>query len=262
VSNGSLGVISGFKRVRFEGQDAGGMSLSALRNRDALELAYAITIHKAQGSGFSHVFVVIPERYGLLTRELMYTALSRARESVTLFVQVDDERKGAARLLDHIRRRSAIEGRRSSVLHSDALQYADIPEADVKVKSRVEYIIFKKLREIAALVGGFAFAYEQVYPLPGRTFELHPDFTIRLASGETVYWEHLGGLGSAAYVRDWDERRAIYEANGDGPRLLTTDERRGISDVKIEALIEALVAGSVPSEDASDRYSRRHVSLR
>lgn len=47
--------------------------------------AFAMTVHKAQGSEFEDVLLVLPERdMGLLTRELVYTALSRARRSVLL----------------------------------------------------------------------------------------------------------------------------------------------------------------------------------
>ena len=52
---------------------------------DALELCYATTIHKAQGSEFDNVAVIMPDRdLPLLTRELLYTAVSRARKSVVL----------------------------------------------------------------------------------------------------------------------------------------------------------------------------------
>ena len=52
---------------------------------DALELCYATTIHKAQGSEFDNVAVIMPDRdLPLLTRELLYTAVSRARQSVVL----------------------------------------------------------------------------------------------------------------------------------------------------------------------------------
>jgi exodeoxyribonuclease V alpha subunit len=47
--------------------------------------AYAMTVHKAQGSEFDHVTVVLPESdSSLLTRELVYTAMTRARRSVLL----------------------------------------------------------------------------------------------------------------------------------------------------------------------------------
>jgi exodeoxyribonuclease V alpha subunit len=52
------------------------------------ETVYAMTVHKSQGSEFGHVLVVLPERdSALLSRELLYTALTRARERVTLFAR-------------------------------------------------------------------------------------------------------------------------------------------------------------------------------
>ena len=54
--------------------------------RAELELAYAITVHKSQGSEFEHVGLLLPVEPGpLLTRELLYTGLTRASESVTIF---------------------------------------------------------------------------------------------------------------------------------------------------------------------------------
>ena len=47
--------------------------------------AYALSVHKAQGSEFDEVLIVMPEEDGpLLTRELLYTAVSRARTRVRL----------------------------------------------------------------------------------------------------------------------------------------------------------------------------------
>jgi exodeoxyribonuclease V alpha subunit len=48
--------------------------------------AFAITVHKSQGSEYRHIALVLPPRpdHPLLTRQLLYTALSRARESVAL----------------------------------------------------------------------------------------------------------------------------------------------------------------------------------
>ncbi|MDO5677517.1 MAG: exodeoxyribonuclease V subunit alpha [Propionibacteriaceae bacterium] len=52
---------------------------------DAADL-HAMTIHKSQGSQFAHVSVVLPPPGSpLLTRELLYTAVTRAQERVTLY---------------------------------------------------------------------------------------------------------------------------------------------------------------------------------
>jgi exodeoxyribonuclease V alpha subunit len=53
--------------------------------RDAFELSYAMTVHKAQGSEFESIALVLPEKkIPLLTREVLYTAVSRARRSVVI----------------------------------------------------------------------------------------------------------------------------------------------------------------------------------
>jgi exodeoxyribonuclease V alpha subunit len=49
------------------------------------ETAYAVTIHKSQGSEFDAVLMVLPpEDSPLLSRELLYTAITRARRSVEI----------------------------------------------------------------------------------------------------------------------------------------------------------------------------------
>jgi exodeoxyribonuclease V alpha subunit len=53
--------------------------------RSELQLAWATTVHKAQGSEFDHVCVVLPDEcIPLLTCEVLYTAVSRSRRSVVL----------------------------------------------------------------------------------------------------------------------------------------------------------------------------------
>ncbi len=50
------------------------------------ESALVMSIHKSQGSEFDRVAVVLPGSDSpLLSRELLYTAITRAREGVTLY---------------------------------------------------------------------------------------------------------------------------------------------------------------------------------
>ena len=54
--------------------------------KDVFELAYASTVHKAQGSEYDHVLMFLPTRMGhpLLNRQILYTGITRAKQSVTI----------------------------------------------------------------------------------------------------------------------------------------------------------------------------------
>ncbi|WP_051408816.1 exodeoxyribonuclease V subunit alpha [Syntrophorhabdus aromaticivorans] len=54
------------------------------------ETAFAMTVHKSQGSEFEHVMVLLPDRSSeVLTRELIYTAITRAKKTVELWGRED-----------------------------------------------------------------------------------------------------------------------------------------------------------------------------
>ncbi|CAM2008289.1 exodeoxyribonuclease V subunit alpha [Acanthopleuribacter pedis] len=54
--------------------------------RGDITLAYAMTVHKSQGSEFGHVVLVLPEhRNALCKKELIYTGLTRAKKSVLIY---------------------------------------------------------------------------------------------------------------------------------------------------------------------------------
>ena len=61
-----------------------------------IELAYAITCHRAQGSAAASVIVMV-ENSTLVTREWLYTAITRARETVVLIATPEDLVKAVAR---------------------------------------------------------------------------------------------------------------------------------------------------------------------
>jgi exodeoxyribonuclease V alpha subunit len=71
-------------RVAFPGDSGGVRWLSAAR-LPAVETVWAMTVHKAQGSEFEHAALLLPDRMTpVLTRELIYTGLTRARQRFTL----------------------------------------------------------------------------------------------------------------------------------------------------------------------------------
>jgi exodeoxyribonuclease V alpha subunit len=63
----------------------GWRTVDARAMASALGLGFALSVHKAQGSEFDEVLLLLPDfACPLLTRELLYTAISRARKSVVL----------------------------------------------------------------------------------------------------------------------------------------------------------------------------------
>ena len=71
-----------------------------LLERD-LAPAYAVSVHKSQGSEFDHVALVLGKAdHPLLTRELLYTAMTRARQSVTILGSRDALAAGVSRTVE------------------------------------------------------------------------------------------------------------------------------------------------------------------
>jgi exodeoxyribonuclease V alpha subunit len=87
VFNGDIGVVllspQGALRAYFlDGALLRSVSVGRLAD---VETAFAMTVHKSQGSEFEHVLLVLPdEDLPLLTRELVYTGITRARRAFTL----------------------------------------------------------------------------------------------------------------------------------------------------------------------------------
>jgi exodeoxyribonuclease V alpha subunit len=76
--------------VVFPRGDAPAYQAFPLESAGDVAPAFAMTVHKAQGSEFDHVAVVLPETdLPILTRELLYTAITRARRSVALLGTTD-----------------------------------------------------------------------------------------------------------------------------------------------------------------------------
>ncbi|MDX9873562.1 MAG: exodeoxyribonuclease V subunit alpha [Spongiibacteraceae bacterium] len=88
LMNGDVGVAlrlpSGELRVFFTSVEQGVRSFAPSRLNE-VETVYAMTVHKSQGSEFYHAALVLPEQVSpILTRELVYTGVTRARRSFSL----------------------------------------------------------------------------------------------------------------------------------------------------------------------------------
>ena len=219
-----------------------------------LELAYAVTVHKAQGSEFGTTVLVLPDPCRLLSRELLYTAFTRQRSRLVILHQGDlsslkryaseAELETAKRLtnLFHAPSPVAVEGKflEEGLIHRT--------KAGELVRSKSEVIIADLLK-----AADLEYGYER--PLRGLDgVTKYPDFTIEQPeTGKKVFWEHLGLLMDDDYRRRWNDKLVWYreqgimpEAEGGGPAgtLITSqdDERGGIDARAIDQLIRHMFA--------------------
>jgi exodeoxyribonuclease V alpha subunit len=91
--NGDIGltwVVNDEKRVYFPNTTGGDKKFIylPLAQLPEHETVFAMTIHKSQGSGFENILCILPDKYSpLLTRELLYTAITRAKKQAVMWTR-------------------------------------------------------------------------------------------------------------------------------------------------------------------------------
>jgi hypothetical protein len=182
-----------------------------------LELAYALTVHKTQGSEFKKTFLVLPRQCRLLSREMLYTALTRHSEKVTLLIQGDlrdlyfytldfasETKRRMTNLFATSRPVTVAFGHRRIQLDDRLIYRTDRGEL---VRSKSEWIIADKLHSV-----GLGYVYEPEVQLAGKP--RWPDFVISdNQRGITWYWEHLGRMDLREYQERWEAKHAAYLAS-------------------------------------------------
>jgi len=237
-----------FKTVEFTEED-----------QSPLELAYALTVHKAQGSEFKKVFFILPNPCFLLKREMLYTALTRQTDKVIILYQ--------GNLFD-------IKSL-SSPIHSDTLsritnlfEKPDMVEVEGKyleknlihqasdgrmLRSKSELLIYQRLLDNSLVP-----MYEK--PLVIKEVEKLPDFTIENDdTGINYYWEHCGMLNDKGYAERWAKKYQWYldndilpweQGGGENGTLIITEDklfkiddgsiRGAVSIIEIDEIINAI----------------------
>jgi ATP-dependent exoDNAse (exonuclease V) alpha subunit len=253
LANGEVGLVATAKHPWMNVLFAGRPGLSfGYSKRDfpggvgPLELAYALTVHKSQGSEFKKVFVVVPKNCRLLSRELIYTGLTRSREQLVLLIEGND----ATVLFDLTRPERSETARRNTNIFQGVIRVADdtVPFAEHLihrtekghlVRSKSELVIANMLFQL-----GIHYEYERVCEgttVPGR---LRPDFSFVTADGDLIIWEHLGMLSRPDYKRGWDWKREWYARNGfvEGKTLFisTEDAKTGLDSVRLKETANAI----------------------
>ncbi|MBA3635000.1 MAG: AAA family ATPase [Actinomycetota bacterium] len=215
-----------------------------------LELAYAITVHKAQGSEFGLTFLIFPSN-AMLSRELLYTALTRQRNKVILMHQGDvgelrqhagPGRSETAQRLTNLFLPPVLVEVGGQFLEENLIHRTRRGEA---VRSKSEVII----ADLLYTKGFTEYLYEA--RLVGRDGSVrYPDFTIDdVETGQKVYWEHLGMMHDPEYRARWEKKLAWFrdqhilpfeEGNGSNGTLVITrdDEQGGISSEQLEQRVD------------------------
>lgn len=273
LANGDIGIVVGqykTKKLRglpwkLEAEFAGQLgpkyrfypSEFGEESHNPLELAYCLTVHKTQGSEFGVTFVVLTNPCWLLSRELLYTALTRHQDRLVILHQgpiveyrqyANDEHSEIARRMtnlfaDPLPREVAVNSQKR-FLEEGLIHRTERGEL---VRSKSELVIADKLH-----ARGIDYAYEQPLVLAnGRT--RYPDFTIAdYARGVTFYWEHLGMLDDEKYRARWNRKRAEYlecgiglHGDGGGPEgtlIETHDEPGGkLDSTTIASVIDRVI---------------------
>ncbi|CUS48042.1 MAG: exodeoxyribonuclease V alpha subunit RecD [Idiomarinaceae bacterium HL-53] len=92
LNNGDIGVAlqhpqDGKLKVAFAGKQKDSVRWVLPSRLTDVETVYAMTVHKSQGSEFRHAVLVLPDRNApVLTKELIYTGVTRAKKELTLVI--------------------------------------------------------------------------------------------------------------------------------------------------------------------------------
>jgi hypothetical protein len=265
LANGEVGVVIGAAakksvsatQVEFATQE--GESFSFWRKdfsdhtSPLLELGYAVTVHKAQGSEFGTTLLVLPANSRLLTRELLYTALTRQKDRLWVLHQ--------GPFGDFLRYRSEYHSetaRRVTNLFDEPSWVAVNPPAgeppsagrtfledklihrtrrNELVSSKSEIVIADILYELEQQ-NRIRYSYELPKVLAGT--QRWPDFTIE-HGGQVWYWEHCGMLSNPDYAARWERKKQAYlsegisewsSANPGGRLIVTVDDATSGLDSK------------------------------
>ena len=240
VANGEIGLVvatqkgserSDSIKVQFSTQPRSSYYYPRPEVDGQLELAYALTVHKSQGSDFDIVFLILPKSASTLSRELLYTGLTRFRQKMVLLIEKDTtvlERLRSPQASDTLLRNTnmfvlAVRPDSMDRYYAEHLIHRTPPSPQhpngILVRSKSEVIVAGALSKL-----GISYEYEQKLSSKDDVNDFRlPDFTVSY-EGDTFYWEHLGMLSVPSYKEAWERKRQWYEDNGFLDRVITSED--------------------------------------
>lgn len=254
IANGEIGIIRRVKKdgkacliASFATQPGISYDLKSTANdfegNPKVELAYSLTVHKVQGSGFNKVILVIGEPCRLITRELLYTAITRQTEKLIILYNEDPFRliQYASDAHSEIAQRITCLFEMPTATNVNGKLYEERLVHQAKdgelMRSTSETIIADCLAKY-----GLFYEHEDVIDLSGdrRT----PTFTITdHNTGKTWYWEHI----ESSYINDpgWLEKLDLYQSHTitEGDNLIITVEPQSgpISIEEVEQKVSSIL---------------------
>ena len=260
IANGEIGLVTGRFDMKWQGNNPIQITFTSQPESQyqfydshfkedgkiQMELAYAITVHKSQGSGFNTVFLILPNPCRILSRELLYTALTRQRNKVIVFHQGD---------FNYFKRYISDEYSETARRLSDIFGLPELKEINkriydkrhIHISALGEFMISKSEVIIANLCHSNNINYAYEAPLTGTDgYKIKPDFTIENDDlGITFYWEHRGMLSNDDYRNKWEKKFEWYKSQG----ILPIEKDKLPNSDKILILTRDNPDGSINSQE-------------
>lgn len=265
VANGEIGIACGsysakkpndYLRVEFASQKGvlysyTGRDFNEESGSACLELAYALTVHKSQGSQFDTVILVLAEPCRIISREMLYTAMTRQTKKIIILYNQE-----AYHLLKYASEENSDIARRFTDLFADIFHEGSVdmrPQIvqvgsgffeDRLVHRTVRGELVRSKSEViianALYYHHLEYVYEPELILDGIV--KRPDFkVVDDDTGEVWYWEHCGLMDDPRYKKRWNDKKAFYQKHGieEGKNLIVTfDENGALDSQKVEQIIE------------------------
>ena len=86
--NGEMGIVKN-ERAYFMDYENGGVKDYPINILPNYDLSYALSVHKSQGSEYDEVLLILPEGSEVFGRQLCYTAITRAKNSIKIFTDME-----------------------------------------------------------------------------------------------------------------------------------------------------------------------------